>query len=146
MKKIFLSAVGILIACFSSAQASFDFKKDHDALLVNDLEASARFYQDILGLEEISSAAIPPGKRWFKFGDDVELHLSQSEDEVPKKKSIHMAITTQEMDKFVDFLNSRDIYYENWAGEEYTVRIRADGAKQIYIRDPDGYWIEVNNN
>ena len=50
------------------------------------------------------------------------------------------------IDEFVDFLKFEDIYFENWAGEEKTVRIRADGAKQIYIRDPDGYWIEVNNN
>ena len=142
----FLSIFALFFTCLSSAQADFRFTKDHDALLVSDLEASARFYQDILGLEEISSAAIPPNKRWFKFGDDVELHLSQSEDEIPKNKSVHMAITTQEIEKFVNFLNSRDIYYENWTGEEYTVRIRADGVKQIYIRDPDGYWIEVNNN
>ena len=146
MKKIFLLVFALLLSCISSAQKNFNFKKDHDALLVSDIETSARFYQDVLGLEEISNAAVPSNKRWFKFSDDVELHLSQTEDEVPKNKSIHMAITTQEIDEFIDFLDSKDIYYENWTGEEYSVRIRPDGVKQIYIRDPDGYWIEVNNN
>lgn len=136
----------VLISFYSSAQTNFNFKKDHDALLVKNLEISADFYQNILGLKEIFSPAIPAGKRWFELGNGVEIHLSQSQDEVPKNKSVHMAITTQKIDSFVEFLNSENIYFENWDGEARTVRIRADGAKQIYIRDPDGYWIEVNNN
>ncbi|PRX40407.1 VOC family protein [Salegentibacter salegens] len=135
----------LLFTCFCSAQTNYDFKKDHDALLVHDLEISANFYQDVLGLKEVSSKAIPSGKRWFELGNGVQLHLSESKEEVPKSKSIHMAITTQKIDAFVDFLKSKDIYFENWAGKAKTVRVRADGVKQFYIRDPDGYWIEVNN-
>ncbi len=26
------------------------------------------------------------------------------------------------------------------------VAIRNDGAKRVYILDPDGYWIEINND
>jgi lactoylglutathione lyase len=25
------------------------------------------------------------------------------------------------------------------------INIRADGVKQIFFQDPDGYWIEVNS-
>lgn len=145
MKYLCLLFCGLL-SFFSSAQTNFNFTKDHDALLVKDLEISADFYQNILGLKEISSPAIPDGKRWFELDNGVELHLSESKEVVPKNKSLHMAITTQKIDAFVDFLRSENIYFENWAGEAKTVRIRDDGAKQIYIRDPDGYWIEVNNN
>ena len=135
-----------LFSFFSSAQTNFNFTKDHDALLVKDLEISADFYQNILGLKEIFSPAIPAGRRWFEFGNGIQLHLGESKDKIPKHKSVHMAITTQKIDAFVDFLKSEDIYFENWAGEAKTVRVRADGVKQFYIRDPDGYWIEVNNN
>jgi len=135
----------IFLPYFCTAQTNFEFKKDHDAILVRNLEISAKFYQDILGLEEIYSKAIPSGKRWFMMGNGVQLHLSKSKKEVPKNKSVHMAITTQKIDAFVDFLKSKDIYFENWAGKAKTVRVRADGVKQFYIRDPDGYWIEVNN-
>lgn len=143
--KYLILIICIFFTCFCTAQWDSDFKKNHDAILVKNLEISAKFYQDILGLEEISSKAIPSGKRWFKLGSGVQLHLSESKEVVPKNKSLHMAITTQKIDAFVDFLKSEDIYFENWAGKAKTVRVRADGVKQFYIRDPDGYWIEVNN-
>ena len=136
----------MLLTCLCRAQPDFEFKKNHDAILVEDLAISAKFYQDILGLKEISSKAIPLGKRWFKLGNDVQLHLSESKDRASMNKSIHMAITTQKIDAFVDFLKSEDIYFENWSGKANTVRVRADGVKQFYIRDPDGYWIEINND
>ncbi len=37
------------------------------------------------------------------------------------------------------------IAYSDWPGKPNTVNIRADGIKQIYFQDPDGYWLEVNN-
>jgi lactoylglutathione lyase len=37
------------------------------------------------------------------------------------------------------------VEYENWAGEKNAVTNRVDGVKQIYFRDPDGYWIEIND-
>jgi catechol 2,3-dioxygenase-like lactoylglutathione lyase family enzyme len=145
MKYLILIVCTLLFTCFCTAQNNFEFKKNHDAILVLDLGVSAKFYQDILGLEEISSKAIPSGKRWFMLDNGVQLHLSKSKEEVPKNKSVHMAITTQKIDAFVDLLKSKDIYFENWFGKAKTVRVRADGVKQFYIRDPDGYWIEVNN-
>jgi len=129
-----------------TAQTEFRFKKNHDALLVQDLKVASIFYRDILGLKEVSNMAVPNGKRWFELGDGVQLHLSESNDNIPKNKSVHMAISTQKIDAFVDFLKSKDIYFENWTGQAKTVRVRADGVKQFYIRDPDGYWIEINND
>ena len=35
--------------------------------------------------------------------------------------------------------------YSNWPGAPATVSVRGDGIRQIYVQDPDGYWIEVNN-
>jgi catechol 2,3-dioxygenase-like lactoylglutathione lyase family enzyme len=145
MKYLILILCTLLFTCFCTAQTKFEFKKNHDAILVRDIEISAKFYQDILGFEEISSKAIPSGKRWFMLENGVQLHLSESKMEVPKSKSVHMAITTQKIDAFVDLLKTKDIYFENWAGKAKTVRVRADRVKQFYIRDPDGYWIEVNN-
>lgn len=146
MKYYNLIVSTILFTCFCTAQPKFEFKKNHDAILVQDLDISAKFYQDVLGLEEVFSKAIPEGKRWFQFENGVQLHLSESLNNIPKNKSIHMAISIQEIDAFVDFLKEKDIYFENWAGVAETVRVRADGIKQFYIRDPDGYWIEVNNS
>jgi lactoylglutathione lyase len=37
------------------------------------------------------------------------------------------------------------IPYEDVAGKPQTVQVRVDGVKQIYFKDPDGYWIEMND-
>jgi lactoylglutathione lyase len=42
-------------------------------------------------------------------------------------------------------LEKNKIEYENWAGQKMTVTTRVDGVKQIYFKDPDGYWIEIND-
>jgi hypothetical protein len=42
-------------------------------------------------------------------------------------------------------LNERNINYLDANDKPKTYSIRADGVKQLYFKDPDGYWIEVNN-
>ena len=42
-------------------------------------------------------------------------------------------------------LKKNNIPFENWAGEKNTYTIRVDGVKQIYFKDPDGYWVEIND-
>ncbi len=37
------------------------------------------------------------------------------------------------------------IAYSDWPGTPNKVNIRADGMKQVFFQDPDGYWIEVNS-
>jgi lactoylglutathione lyase len=38
------------------------------------------------------------------------------------------------------------VRYVNLKGEERKMTTRLDGVKQVYFQDPDGYWIEVNDN
>lgn len=49
------------------------------------------------------------------------------------------------MDGLVKRLKELKIAYSDWPGKPNTVTVRADGVKQIYLQDPDGYWIEVND-
>lgn len=146
LKYVWLSICALLITSFSSAQSNFNFKMDHNALLVQDLEVAAEFYMDILGLTEISNGGLPSHTRWFQFNDKVQIHLSESGDDIQKKKGVHIAIRTENLDEFITFLNSKNIHWENWPGEKSATRFRPDGVQQIYIRDPDGYWIEINDN
>lgn len=46
----------------------------------------------------------------------------------------------------MEFLRSKNVKFENWPGEANTTNTRPDGIKQIYLQDPDGYWIEINDN
>ena len=47
--------------------------------------------------------------------------------------------------EFIKNLEKNKIEYEDWAGTKMKVTNRVDGVKQIYFRDPDGYWIEIND-
>lgn len=130
----------------SSAQNPFDLTKDHDALLVKDVDISAKFYQEIFRLKEIPNGGLGDHIRWFELGDKIQLHLIESEEQTEKNKGFHLALSTDDLEAFMEFLKSKNIPFENWPGEKGTTNTRPDGIKQIYLQDPDGYWIEVNNN
>ena len=80
------------------------------------------------------------------MGDGKELHLiSTIKEEVTINKAVHIAFKSGNFDVFIQNLKSRNIIYSDWAGTLNKISIRADGIKQIYFQDPDGYWIEVNS-
>lgn len=119
---------------------------DHLALSVKDVDKSAEFYKTILSLDEITNKTKKKGIWWFSLGDGKELHLiSTVQGEIKLNKAVHFAMTTSSFDVFIDQLTKRHINYSIWAGETQKITIRADGVKQVYIQDPDGYWIEVNS-
>ena len=60
-------------------------------------------------------------------------------------KAVHFALTTSNFDAFVTRLNTMNINYSDWSGTAAKSNIRTDGIKQIFLQDPDGYWIEVNS-
>ena len=60
-------------------------------------------------------------------------------------KAIHIAFTTSNFDAVIKTLNEMNITYSDWPGNLNKINIRADGIKQIFFQDPDGYWIEVNS-
>jgi lactoylglutathione lyase len=122
------------------------FKLDHVALSVGNLNVSAEFYMDVFSLDEIVNRTAADGIRWFSLGEGKELHLiSIVTEPVSVNKAVHFALSTQDFDRFIRMLENRGVDYVSWNGESGTVSQRADGVKQVYVRDPDGYWIEVNS-
>jgi catechol 2,3-dioxygenase-like lactoylglutathione lyase family enzyme len=43
-------------------------------------------------------------------------------------------------------LQKAGISFEDWRGRKNSITTRPDGIKQIYFQDPDGNWIEINND
>lgn len=148
MKKLVLSFLCLAFFTFTNAQEtpSISMKFNHVALSVKDLNASANFYKKALNLNEIVNRTEVDGIKWFSLGEDKELHLiSIVEGDVIINKAVHFALTTPTFDAFVANLEKMGLPYSSWAGEDHKITIRADGVKQIYVQDPDGYWIEVNS-
>ena len=148
MKKLILSFMFFAFLTLVNAQEAFGISMqfNHVALSVKDLDASAIFYHNALNLTEIVNRTEVEGIRWFSLGENKELHLiSIVPGNVTINKAVHFALTTPTFDAFVANLERIGLPYSSWAGEDHKVTVRADGVKQIYVQDPDGYWIEVNS-
>lgn len=146
MKKLFLILLFVSFSKTSLAQEAIRMVFNHVALSVKDVGVSADFYKNVLNLNEIVNRTEMDGIRWFSLGEDKELHLvSVIKSDVTINKAVHFALTTPTFDAFVANLEKMNIPYSSWPGEENKITIRADGIKQIYLQDPDGYWIEVNS-
>ncbi len=148
MKK--LTTVMVIFAATLSLAAQntmqFNFTFNHIALSVKDLNASVAYYKKVFQLTEITNRSKIEGIRWLSMDDGKELHLiSVVKEPVKVNKGIHLALTTQHFDAFIKRLDQLNIDYWDWSGAPLVVNNRADGVKQIYFKDPDGYWIEINN-
>lgn len=146
MKKLIALLSAFIYFGMLQAQEIGQFTFNHVALSVKDVNQSAKFYQDILGLQEITNRTKIDGIRWFSFGEGKELHLvSILKEPVTINKAVHFALTTANFDAFVKTLEAPNVIYSDWPGAQNKITKRADGIKQIYFQDPDGYWIEVNS-
>lgn len=146
MRKIQILSAVLLFSAPLWAQQTFTVTMNHVALSVTDVNRSAEFYENVLHLQEITNRTNVEGIRWFSLGDGKELHLiSTIKDKVIINKAVHLALTTPDFDAFVTILQRLNIPYSDWPGTPLKISIRADGIKQIFLQDPDGYWLEVNS-
>lgn len=146
MKQLFfLLLITITTNMIKAQEVKFEFMVNHQALSVKDVDKSAAFYSKVMGLTEITNRTGMPGIRWFSFAEGKELHLiSTVKEPVQINKAVHLAITTSQFDAFVKHLDALKVPYTDWPGTG-KVSTRADGIKQVFFQDPDGYWIEVNS-
>jgi catechol 2,3-dioxygenase-like lactoylglutathione lyase family enzyme len=120
---------------------------NHIALSVKDVNQSVAFYQKVLQLKEIENTASSSKTRWLQLTESTQLHLiSRPNAEIKINKAVHFALATTHLNEFINHLETLNIEYSDWKDTPNKDYIRDDGVKQIYFQDPDGYWIEVNND
>jgi catechol 2,3-dioxygenase-like lactoylglutathione lyase family enzyme len=146
MKKIVFMATALTYSMLLQAQDGFNFTFNHVALSVKDVQASSDIYKKVLQLTEITNRTGNEARRWLSLGEDKELHLIAGVNEpVTINKAVHVALTTKKFDAFVSRLREMKIKFSDWPGTPDAISKRADGIKQIFFQDIDGYWIEVNS-
>ena len=125
----------------------FTFSFNHIALSVKDVDESIAFYQSLMQLKEIKNTASDSKTRWLSLGEGKQLHLIPRPDSVIKiNKAVHFALATSDIDSFIKRLEKFGIDYSDWIGTKNKDYIRKDGIKQVYFQDPNGYWIEINDD
>ncbi|WP_291784928.1 VOC family protein [Cecembia sp.] len=121
-------------------------KITHLAVYVEDLKRSADFYSSVFQFEEIDEPFKDGLHAWFDIGNNISMHIIQAPWEpVTINKNNHICFSVPDMDGFINNLNDLGVAFEDWPGNKGKINIRPDGIKQIYVRDPDGYWIEIND-
>lgn len=123
------------------------FIVNHIAVSVQNVNVSVAFYQKVFGLKEIENTASNSKTRWLSFSDGRQLHLiPRPGEEIKINKAVHFALATADVPSFVEHLKSLNVDYSDWIGTPEKNYVRKDGVYQFYIQDPDGYWIEINND
>lgn len=145
IKQITLLLLGCVWAFAVSAQKQQPVL-NHIAVYVKDLQASTHFYMNIIQLDTIPEPFHDGKHTWFSVGPKSHLHLIQgAAAAATHNKNNHLCFSVASVDIFIKQLEQHNIEYENWAGEKKAVTKRVDGVKQIYLKDPDGYWLEIND-
>lgn len=125
----------------------FNFSFNHVAISVKDVDESVHFYKKVFQLNEIKNTASDSKTRWFSLDKHIQIHLIPRPNlEVITNKAVHFALSITEISSFVEHLKSLNIDYSDWIGTSNKSYVRNDGILQIYFQDPDGYWIEINND
>ena len=147
---VFLLQLGIFLAgplLFAQvAPASKPSEFNHIAISVQDLAKSADFYEKVIGLEKIPEPFHDGRHVWFRMGEHSQLHVvGGATQPAPTTIDEHFAFRVASIPDFMARLDKMQVKYRSFKGDT-KVTARPDGVSQIYLQDPDGYWIEVNDD
>jgi catechol 2,3-dioxygenase-like lactoylglutathione lyase family enzyme len=125
---------------------------DHVSLLVRDVARSRQFYAQVLGMEEIPRPDTFnfPGA-WLHKGSALIHLIGEAEpgrvdqlysgtyttDELSRGYGTHIAFEIDDLEDAQHHLRAHNV--EIVGGP----RPRGDGVIQLYVRDPDGYIVEL---
>ncbi len=120
---------------------------DHITIVVKDLKRSAQFYSELLAMEAIQRPDFGFPGLWFQAGG-TKIHMNVAGKEAgsagfPRQdaecasRGFHYAFEVEDCDVAADLIRKQGI--EIVEGPQS----RPDGARQLYIRDPDGHLVEI---
>ena len=136
----------VLGLALSSCRSATPIAFDHAGLQVRDLEKSVAFYR-ALGLHRLDDPFKDNAHIWLSLGGDHALHLLAGAPpaDAHRAMDVHLALRGRSIEDIVTILNRLSVPYFNSKQVPQTITTRADGVRQIYLQDPDGYWLEIND-
>ena len=111
----------------------------HTSINADDAEESARFYEELFGMERLPTPNFGLNIRWLALGNQ-QLHVFERD--VPTPHYHHFGLDVESFEDVYSKARERGILdAETFGG---AVRELPDGAVQMYLRDPAGNLVEVN--
>jgi lactoylglutathione lyase len=150
MKKISTFFCGVL-ACILSVHSFAQNNKpaamiNHLAINVVDLQKSGDFYINTIGLDTIPEPFHDNLHIWLRIGPGTSLHIiGGAAAHKEYYKNNHICFSVGSVEAFIEKLKKKSIPFEDVAGKKNVFSFRVDGVKQLWLQDPDGYWIEIND-
>ena len=112
---------------------------NHVSISAPDLEASARFYEDLFGLERIPTPNFGFPVAWLRAGD-LQLHLFQRS--APPATYHHFGLTVEDFESVYQKAEKLGAFDDETMGRR--ISELPDGSVQLYLRDPAGNLVEVD--
>lgn len=151
MKKLLAFPLSLLILLITSYAAFAQSSKptvhiNHVAIFVKDLKTTKNFYENIVGLDTIPEPFHDGKHAWFGIGPGVSLHVIEGASAKKEYyKNQHTCFSVLSVESFANILAKNNIIWEDLKGKKNAISTRIDGVKQMWLQDPDGYWIEIND-
>jgi YD repeat-containing protein len=112
---------------------------NHVSIRANDLEESARFYEELFGMERVPTPEFGQPVVWLRLGDQ-QLHLFEQGTDVPRYH--HLGIDVDDFEAV--YVRAKELGLLDSETFGQPVREHPAGWVQMYIRDPAGNLLEID--
>jgi catechol 2,3-dioxygenase-like lactoylglutathione lyase family enzyme len=112
---------------------------NHASIVANDLDESARFYEELFGMERLPTAKFSDPVLWLRSGTN-QLHLFTA-DETSRARA-HIAFDVDDFEALYARAKEMGILDSSTFGSP--LRTHPAGWAQLYLRDPAGNLVEVD--
>jgi catechol 2,3-dioxygenase-like lactoylglutathione lyase family enzyme len=110
---------------------------NHVSISARDLEESARFYEQVFGMERIATPIFDTPVVWLRVGD-LQLHLFLDEQAIAPARH-HLGLTVDDFEAAYEVIRERSS--DEWGAQLVEL---PSGQVQLYFRDPADNLIELN--
>jgi glyoxylase I family protein len=117
-----------------------NFLLHHTSLMISDLEASIKFYTEIIGLTRMERPDLGFPGAWFQLGENQQLHIILLPNMDPTSgrpehggRDRHVALIVDDFAAVKKSLDEHNVFYS----------MSKSGRKALFVRDLDANAVEI---